>query len=552
MSKRVILYARVSTDGQAKKGYSLPTQLAAMRAYAQSQGFEIAEELTDDCSGTIPFYERPAGKRIFELVSKDSICAVVLYTHDRTARDDQVIEYLLFKTYLYEQGLELHYADAGKDPNTMEANLVGYIKAHGAAEERRKIRERNMRGKQAKIEAGKWLGTGGSMPYGYDRVGANRDAAMMVNPEESAIVRRIFDLYIGVGGREPLPMRTIARILTEEGVPTQRGGRGWYSAIIRRMLRNQTYAGRLWQSGICTEAPELAIIDPETWVVAQERTEKNKIYSRRNAKHDYLLSGHLRCTCESAMGGFNREGRWVYYRCVNRLNYGYLISCREPYFNASKADALVWEWVSGLIKDKQALAHGIRRMKERERAELEPKRERLESVKQLTAKAESKIKRLAASLGETEDEYTAEAIKGELKTAQKQRQALLTEAKQLEAELSQETLTPEDEAEINRIADLLREKIDGATFAQKRFVLDRLGFRAHLRHDEAGRWLDCTCTVTIQSVSLSIEQSPLKRLIPNSTERVVCFSAALPLDGQTAPALAEVLFSRVGVPVAAP
>ena len=47
--KRAVLYARVSTDEQADKGYSLPSQFDAMRKYAAQQGFEIAGEFS--CKG---------------------------------------------------------------------------------------------------------------------------------------------------------------------------------------------------------------------------------------------------------------------------------------------------------------------------------------------------------------------------------------------------------------------------------------------------------------------------------------------------------------------
>jgi len=52
--KRAILYARVSTDEQKDKGYSLPSQFEAMRKYASAQGFEIVAEHQDDYSGATP------------------------------------------------------------------------------------------------------------------------------------------------------------------------------------------------------------------------------------------------------------------------------------------------------------------------------------------------------------------------------------------------------------------------------------------------------------------------------------------------------------------
>jgi predicted site-specific integrase-resolvase len=43
--KRAILYARVSTDEQARSGYSLAQQIEALRAHAASEGYEVLEEV---------------------------------------------------------------------------------------------------------------------------------------------------------------------------------------------------------------------------------------------------------------------------------------------------------------------------------------------------------------------------------------------------------------------------------------------------------------------------------------------------------------------------
>ena len=45
--KRAILYARVSTDEQARSGYSLAQQLEALREYAAREGCEVLEEVQD-------------------------------------------------------------------------------------------------------------------------------------------------------------------------------------------------------------------------------------------------------------------------------------------------------------------------------------------------------------------------------------------------------------------------------------------------------------------------------------------------------------------------
>ena len=43
--KRAILYARVSTDEQARSGFSLAQQLEALRGYAARHGYEVLEEV---------------------------------------------------------------------------------------------------------------------------------------------------------------------------------------------------------------------------------------------------------------------------------------------------------------------------------------------------------------------------------------------------------------------------------------------------------------------------------------------------------------------------
>jgi site-specific DNA recombinase len=45
--KRAVLYARVSTDEQARSGYSLAQQMEALRAYAAHEGYEVLEEIAD-------------------------------------------------------------------------------------------------------------------------------------------------------------------------------------------------------------------------------------------------------------------------------------------------------------------------------------------------------------------------------------------------------------------------------------------------------------------------------------------------------------------------
>jgi hypothetical protein len=45
--RKAILYARVSTEEQARSGYSLAQQIEALREYAAREDYEVLEEVTD-------------------------------------------------------------------------------------------------------------------------------------------------------------------------------------------------------------------------------------------------------------------------------------------------------------------------------------------------------------------------------------------------------------------------------------------------------------------------------------------------------------------------
>jgi site-specific DNA recombinase len=285
MGKRAAIYTRVSSDEQAENGYSLSSQLDGCRKYAATHDFTVVIELADDCSGSIPIAERPEGGKIYKAIDESQIDAIIMYTQDRTARDERVLEYLLFKDHIYSHGLELHYSDTGLDPYTMEGNLVGYIKAHAASEERKKVRERTMRGKNAKARNNRMV-LNGLIPYGYKKIGIGKDAKLEIDEEQAEVVKWVFEWYTrGDGANGPLSMRSIARRLEMLKIPTATGGARWSTTVISGILEKEIYAGRAHygkrrnrdgktvaqprEAQISIDVPELAIIDRPTFEIVK-------------------------------------------------------------------------------------------------------------------------------------------------------------------------------------------------------------------------------------------------------------------------------------------
>jgi hypothetical protein len=74
--RAVVLYARVSTEEQARTGYSLAQQVEALREYAVREGYEILEEVIDpgQSGGSL---ERPGMERVRDLVAASSVSVVL-------------------------------------------------------------------------------------------------------------------------------------------------------------------------------------------------------------------------------------------------------------------------------------------------------------------------------------------------------------------------------------------------------------------------------------------------------------------------------------------
>src|SRR5918997_685455 len=91
--KLAVPYARVSTEEQARSGYSLAQQLEACRAWCAREGYEILEEVTDPGQSGASL-ERPGMDRVRDLVASTGVSVVLAQDRDRFAREPAYLFYL--------------------------------------------------------------------------------------------------------------------------------------------------------------------------------------------------------------------------------------------------------------------------------------------------------------------------------------------------------------------------------------------------------------------------------------------------------------------------
>src|SRR5687767_4744632 len=323
---RAAIYCRVSTSAQEEDGTSLDTQDAHCRAYAADHGYQIVGVFRDVYTGA-KYRERPNLTSMRELVRAGETDVVIAYALDRLSRNQAHLAILAEEAN--DHGANLAFVTEDFEDSAV-GRFIRSAKAFAAEVEREKIGERSVRGKLARVQAGRLLP--GCRPlYGY-RWRDDSHSAYAIDDVTGSVVRRIFAEALGGS-----PIRAIARHLTDDGIPTPRGGAAWASTVVHGILRHPSYAGMAsawaWRatgetktiafdaaSAIPLPADTVpALIDRASWEAVQRRLARNKAASSRNAltpESALLRGGYARCGyCGRSMRVVSRPNRAQAYQC---------------------------------------------------------------------------------------------------------------------------------------------------------------------------------------------------------------------------------------------
>jgi site-specific DNA recombinase len=144
-TRMAVLYARVSTRGQAEEGYSLRQQLEALRGWAETEGYEVLDEVEDAASGAS--LERPGLDRVRDLVAAGGVSVVVAQDRDRFSREPAFT--FLLRGEFEERGTKMRALNDRGDESP-EGELTDAILDQLAKYERVKIAERSRRGSRGR------------------------------------------------------------------------------------------------------------------------------------------------------------------------------------------------------------------------------------------------------------------------------------------------------------------------------------------------------------------------------------------------------------------
>ena len=306
------LYIRVSTEDQAREGFSLKEQEKRLRAMCKYKGYEVYKIYKDSGISAKTGNYRPAFEELLQDIKDKKCNTIVVLKLDRLTRSVYDWENIL--KFLEENDAYLDCAN--DDINTTNANgkMISRILTSVSQQEIERTSERTKVGLAGAIKEGH---IPARAPLGYKHI----DKKLVPDPLTKDIVIRIYDLYF-----EGKSYYNIATIFNEEQVL---GKTNWKDTGILRIISNEVYKGD-YVHGKRTNHPTYYkdVIEP---IVSKEMWENCQVQKKKNQKNymrtqTYIFLQKLKCPkCGRILAGGAshkiKSDKWYfYYRCENCKN----------------------------------------------------------------------------------------------------------------------------------------------------------------------------------------------------------------------------------------
>ena len=341
------LYMRVSTEDQAREGFSLPEQKERLEAYCKFKGFVIKDYYTDAGISAKTGNYRPEFERLKEDIKSKKINTIIALKQDRITRS--IFDWEELMRFLEENDAYLDCVN--DDINTTNANgkMVSRILMSVSQQEIERTSERTKVGLAGAIKQGH---IPHQAPLGYK----HENKKLVIDHLTKDVVIRIFELY-----HRGMSYQKISTLFNKEQVL---GKTNWRDSSIVAILENEIYKGdfvhgkRTKHSTYYENVVE-PIVSKEMWEECQVQKKKNsKSYQRTLT---YLFLQKLRCPkCNRILGGKatqKKNGNIYYYYYCHDCKINFKENLVEEYFNdfvneLVEYDSVVNQFFLPMIKQK--------------------------------------------------------------------------------------------------------------------------------------------------------------------------------------------------------
>lgn len=389
-NEKAIIYARVSSEEQKRKGFSLPAQVRELKAYCDGKFAEVVDVIeTQESAGDIG---RKDFARMLDRIRKEDIKNIVVRHSDRLSRnpDDQAT----IKKMMKKEGRKLHCVQTGRvlDAENYEDIFIMDIEGAVAARMIADLAKKTKDGQRQKCVDHEYPRCA---PVGYLNAvdPKNPDRVIIIKDEKRAShVISWFEKY--ASGK--YSVKGLAKEIGNTDFRTRETEKRISKPISQRslcrVLRNRFYTGEFLWNGIIWQGNYEPLISKELFAKVQEILDEKAIslgVGRRDSDtfpfKKFLWCGFcgLRFTASMA------KRQYKYYHCYKENG-----NCQQKSYRAEEIDKLLENGIGNIRlteKSIQAIKEMIGKADVKQNA---GDRKKLKECVVKISKADSKLKNL--------------------------------------------------------------------------------------------------------------------------------------------------------------
>ena len=325
------LYIRVSTEDQAREGFSLPEQEKRLRAMCEYKNYEVYDVYEERGISAKTGNYRPEFERLLQDVRDKKVNTIVVLKLDRLTRS--VADWEKILTFLEEN--EAYLDCANDEINTTNANgkMISRILTSVSQQEIERTSERTKIGLAGAIKVDH---IPHQAPLGYK----HENKKLVIDYATKDVAVRIFNMY-----HDGLSYKKISNILNEEKVLDKTN---WRDSTILNILENPIYKGDFIH-GRRTKKPTyyFDVVEP---LVSKEYWEECQVQQKKNSRSfqrtlTYLFMQKLKCPkCKKILGG-----KATTKKNGNSYYYYYCHDCKIS-FKESEIEKTIDEYMDSIVE----------------------------------------------------------------------------------------------------------------------------------------------------------------------------------------------------------
>lgn len=346
------VYIRVSTEDQAREGFSLGEQEEKLLQLCKFKELEVYKVYKDAGISAKDMEHRPQFQAMLKDMKEGKINYIVAYKLDRITRSVRDLEELISVLEQYNCFLLCDRDDV----NTSTANGRFFVRMLTVLSqlEIEIVSERTKFGLNGAIKSGH---IPGQRPFGYTK---SEDKKMIVDNATRPYIEKIFDMYL-----EGKSFQQIANYFKENNIYPKKK---WRDTTIQKIIDNKIYMGdyeqykRIGKQENLEPITYMNVVEPIISRAKWEECQKQKERNQRTYTRDRIYTFFQRIKCPSCgrimkcKGSGGSKRKYMYYTCEHchvNFNENYVEELLESFiYDLLEYDMAVKKFFLPILEDK--------------------------------------------------------------------------------------------------------------------------------------------------------------------------------------------------------